>query len=324
MDFIDSKFIGLVSYKLGKFKKIKKDLYNFRCPICGDSKKNKNKTRGYLYSVKNNTNYKCHNCGSSLSFNNFLKNIDPSLHKEYVLEKFKEGYVGKGFVTNKPELNFNKPVFNKKIDLPKASSNDVAKQYLENRKIDPSKFYYCENFKKWTNSQKPTFKSTERDESRIIIPLYDFEKKLIGFQGRSLTQNNVKYITVMLFDGAPKVYNLDKVDPSKTIYILEGPFDSTFVENSIAMCGSDVDITPFGWKDYAYIFDNEPRNKEIVNKMSKIIDRGEKILIWPSHIKEKDVNDMVVSGLDVKSMIESCTYSGLEAKIKFTTWKKYE
>ncbi len=83
MDLVDSKYIGLVSSRLQKFKRVKADLYNFRCPICGDSQRNKNKARGYIYSVKNNTNFKCHNCGASLSFNNFLKEIDLTLHKQY-------------------------------------------------------------------------------------------------------------------------------------------------------------------------------------------------------------------------------------------------
>ena len=86
MDLVDSKYIGLVSSRLQKFKRVKDNLYNFRCPICGDSQKNKNKTRGYIYQVKNNTNFKCHNCGASMSFNNFVKTIDPTLHKQYTLE----------------------------------------------------------------------------------------------------------------------------------------------------------------------------------------------------------------------------------------------
>ncbi len=82
MDHIDSKFIGLVSSRLEKFKRVKANLYNFRCPICGDSKKNKSKTRGYLYAVKDNTNFKCHNCGASLSLNNFIKKLGTTLHKQ--------------------------------------------------------------------------------------------------------------------------------------------------------------------------------------------------------------------------------------------------
>ena len=322
MDLVDSKYIGLVSSRLQKFKKVKNDLYNFRCPICGDSQKHKNKARGYFYVVKNNTNFKCHNCGASLSLNNFLKTIDTTLHKQYTLEKFKEGHTGKGFVVEAPKLEFKKPVFKTKLDLPKATENFYAKEYLEERKLNPEKFYFTDKFKEWTNTKKQTFDSTYRDEPRIIIPMYDRDKNLIGFQGRSLTHNSVKYITVMLNDDSPKLYGLESIDEEKPIYIVEGPFDSTFVENSVAMCGSDVDIRSFGWGDHIWVLDNEPRNREIVNRIAKLIDRGEKVVIWGNNIVEKDINDMVLGGHDVMSVIKLNTYSGLEAKVKFNTWKK--
>ena len=322
MDLVDSKYVGIISTRLQKFKRVKADLYNFRCPICGDSQKNKNKTRGYFYVVKNNTNFKCHNCGASLSLNNFIKKIDGTLHKQYTMEKFKEGHTGRNFVVDEPEFTFKKPVFRKSIDLPKASQNEDSKKYLINRGLNPDKFYYAEKFKQWVNTQKQTFDVVGRDESRIIIPMYDQDKNLIGFQGRSLIPNPVKYITVMLEDESPKIYGLDKINTGRSIYIVEGPFDSTFVENAIAMCGSDVDIGSFGWSDYIWVLDNEPRNREIVNRVSKLIDRGDSVVIWPTAIEQKDINDMVSAGLNIMDVLKSNTYSGLEAKIKFNTWKK--
>ena len=152
--------------------------------------------------------------------------------------------------------------------------------------------------------------------------MYDESKTLIGFQGRSLGPNSVKYITVMLNEEAPKIYGLDSIKTEKPIYIVEGPFDSSLIENSVAMCGSDIDIGSFGWSDYIWVFDNEPRNREIVNRISKTIDRGDKIVIWPSTVTEKDVNDMTMSGHNVMNLLESNTYSGLKAKIKFNNWKK--
>ena len=323
MDIIDSKYIGLVSSRLSKFKRVKANLYNFRCPICGDSQKHKNKARGYFYQVKVNTNFKCHNCGASLSFNNFLKQIDPTLHKQYTLEKFKEGFAGgNNFVVEEPKFNFKKPVFKKTLDLPKASEVKVAREYLENRKLDATKFYFAAKFKEWTNTQKQTFDTISRDESRIIIPMYDEDKTLIGFQGRSLGPNSVKYITVMIKDDAPKIYGLDQIDNKKPIFVIEGPFDATLVENSVAMCGSDLDLRSFGWSDYIYVYDNEPRNREIVNRIAKTINRGDKVVIWPTTINQKDINDMVLSGQNIMNVLESNTYSGLKAKIKFNNWKK--
>ena len=323
MDIIDSKYIGLISSRLPKFKRVKPDLFNFRCPICGDSQKHKNKARGYFYQVKTNTNFKCHNCGASSSFNNFLKQIDSTLHKQYTMEKFKEGFAGgRNFVVDEPKLEFKKPVFKKKLDLPKATEVPIAKEYLEKRKLDPSKFYFAYKFKEWTNTQKQTFDTIGRDESRIIIPLHDTEKNLIGFQGRSLGPNSVKYITVMINEDAPKIYGLDKVNNEKPIYIIEGPFDATLVQNGVAMCGSDLDIRSFGWSDCIYVYDNEPRNREIVNRIDKTINGGYKVVIWPTSIVEKDINDMVLGGHKIMSVLESNTYSGLQAKVKFNNWKK--
>ena len=321
MDFIDVKYINLISSRFQKFKRVKHNLYNFRCPICGDSQKNKTKARGYLYQVKTNTNFKCHNCGINISFNNFLKQIDSVIYKQYTFEKFKSGNTGKNFVVDEPVFKFEAPKFKSKINLPKASENSDAKKYLENRKLNPDKFYYTDQFKSWTNSLKEVFDDTSKDEPRIVIPLF-YQNTLVGFQGRSLSSSKIKYITIMLSDDAPKIYGLDEVQKSETVYITEGPFDSTFIRNAIALCGADGDVAKWGICDCVWIYDNEPRNSEILSRISRVIEDGQKVVIWPSTIKEEDINDMVLSGLNVQNVIESNTYSGLEAKLKFTTWKK--
>ena len=322
MDLIDSKYIGLVSTKLSKFKKVKVNLYNFRCPICGDSKKHRNKTRGYLYGIKTNTNFKCHNCGASMSFSNFLKEVDPFLQKQYAMEKFKEGFAGgRNFVVEEPELKFETPKFKPKLDLPKASENKIAKQYLEKRKLDPTKFYYTDKFKEWSNSHKHTFDDLTYDEPRIIIPLF-YKNTLIGFQGRSLGPSKVKYITVMINDEAPKIYGLDNIRGDAPVFVTEGPFDSTLLLNSIAMCGADGDVGKWGVSTPVWVYDNEPRSQEITSRISDTIDRGDSVVIWPTSIKEKDINDMLLAGHDVQSIVESNIYKGLEANLKFTTWKR--
>ena len=321
MNHIDSKFINLISPKLQKFKRVKSDLYNFRCPICGDSKKNKSKMRGYLYAMKADVNFKCHNCGASMTFSSFIKHLDPVIHKQYVFERFKQGTTGRATVVEEPKFHFEAPTFKTKIKLPKASENPSADGYLTARKLDSTQFYYAEQFKKFVNTLKPTFDDTKYDEERIIIPLY-YEKNLIGLQGRSLGPSKVKYITVMLNDDAPKIYGLDNIRRDAPVYITEGPFDSTFIRNSIAMCGADANVDRWGISNPVWIYDNEPRNIEIVRRIGHTIDSGDSVVIWPNGIDDKDINDMVMSGLDVQSVIESNTYSGLEAKLKFNTWKK--
>ncbi len=329
MDFIDVKYINLISSRLPKFKKVKANLYNFRCPICGDSQKQKNKARGYLYRVKNNTNYKCHNCGISVSFNSFLKDLDPETHKEYIFEKFKDGKTGKNFAAQTPEDIFkkvetSKPEFKEKIEinLPSAFLVSRSKQYLETRAILRGEFYYAKNFMEFVNTIKPdTFKSINYGEERIVIPLIR-NNTLIGVQGRALSTNPIKYLTIMLDDDAPKVYGLDTIDKRLPVYVVEGPFDSTFINNSVALCGSDGEIRDLERSDKVFVYDNEPRNKEIVSRIERCIERGERVVIWPTTIREKDINDMILSGHNVQEIVESNVYTGLQAKLKFTTWKK--
>ena len=322
MDLVDSKFIGLISPRLQKFKKIKSDLYNFRCPICGDSQKNKSKTRGYLYGVKADVNFRCHNCGASMTFSNFLKTLDPVVHKQYVFERFKNNKTGRGTVVEEPKFDFKPPQFAPKVDLPRASENDAARLYLEKRLIDPKIFNYTPTFKKWVNTLVPNkFSDVKYDEPRIIIPLI-YENQLIGFQGRALGPNSVKYITIMLDDDAPKIYGLDKINNEFPVFVTEGPFDSTFVSNSIAMCGADGDVRKWGISDPVWVYDNEPRSHEIVKRISSTIDRGEKVVIWPNNINEKDINDMILAGHDVMGVLNSNTYSGLTAQLQFNTWKR--
>ena len=266
------------------------------------------------------------------SFTYFLKDRDQPLYDEYIMERYKEGLTGKGTVTPEPKFTFPQPKFRKKDicdELTKISELNTthrAKKYLINRGINEdtlSKLYYCPDFKRWTNKHKKTFDSTQHDDQRIIIPLRYPDGQLFGYQGRSLDPTSkMRYITVMLDEDAPKLYGLEKINTKKPIYILEGPFDSLFVENSVAMCGSDVDIRSFGWSDYIWVFDNEPRNREIVSRIERCINRGDKVVIWPSHIQEKDVNEMILAKYDICTILESSTYSKLTAKLKLNLWKK--
>lgn len=320
----------MVSASLQRFKRVKTDLYNFRCPYCGDSQKHQNKARGYLFKIKNDYVYKCHNCGIGRTFTNFLKDNNTMLHDEYVMERYRDGLTGKNSQTKEPKFEFKKPVFKKSkqdIQLQKISDLNIshpARQYLEQRKIeDLDYFFYCPKFKDWTNQQKETFSDMRGDGPRIILPLYTADKKLFGFQGRALSKaTKLRYITVILDESQPKLFGLDKVNLNERVYITEGPFDSTFVRNSIAMCGSDVHVDRGVYSDIVWVYDNEPRNAEIVKRIIRTIDQGDPVVIWPKSISQKDINDMVLCGHDVQSVIESNTYSKLEATLKLNEWKK--
>jgi len=328
MSLIEKHYIEMISSQLGNFSQ-KNNTYNFRCFYCGDSKKSKTKVRGYLYSIGDTFNYRCHNCGKSISFGNFLKDIDSKLYEKYALEKFKGRY-------DKPlKLKLTKPkkviTLKKHFDLPliaELNKGHPAREYLEHRRIPKGKFnslYYVEDFRRWTNTQKQTFSNLRYDEPRIIIPLI-CDGNIFGFQGRSLSsQSKFKYITIILDNEKPKAYGLDDIDWNKDVYILEGPFDSMFIPNSIAMAGADVDVSSLNQNknvNFVFVYDNEKRKKEIVDRMEKTINQGHSIVIWPDDLKEKDINDIILNDIDVNKIIQENTFKGLQAKVKLNGWKR--
>ncbi len=327
MNYIDTKYIGLVSSQLLKFEQKKKGTYNFRCPYCGDSAKKQNKARGYLFSMRDSFVFKCHNCGITRNFSQFLKDQNVNLHDEYVMERYKQGMTGKNYQVKTPDFKpFSaKPVFKKNIfsELPTIESlnnTHPAKQYLLDRKIPEkyfSNFYYAEDFNAWEKNDNKI------KEPRIILPLISEDGNVFGYQARSLNKNaSLRYITTILDKQYPKLFGLDRINKNENIYVTEGPFDSLFLSNGLAMCGADVILDRVSYPCRTFVYDNEPRNKQIVERYERCIDKGESIVIWPDSVKEKDINDMVMAGHNVQSMVECNTYSGLEAKVKLNLWKK--
>lgn len=338
---IDMRFVNLLSCRLEKFVSKKPGLYNFRCPYCGDSAKHKNKTRGYIFTMKNDLVFKCHNCGVGRSFGGFLKDNAPDMYDDYIVERYKKGLTGMAKVgaawfaaSNRklvdPMFTKTSPPFAEKtLDLQKIVDLNIshpAKQYLDDRKISQEaqgRLYYVDRFQTWVNTQKETFPNTKRDHGRIIIPLISPDGSWFGFQGRSLNPvDKMRYITIMLDESKPKIFGMDRVNKDEIAYITEGAFDSFFIKNSIAMCGADADPVLWGIRDCVYVYDNEPRNREIVSRISRAIDLGQKVVVWPSTIEEKDINSMILSGHDAQSIVESNVYSGLEATVKLSFWKK--
>lgn len=332
--FIDRSFLLQVSPKLQRFTKKKDDLYNFRCPLCGDSQKNKLKSRGYVYRKKNDYFYMCHNCGASTTFYNFLKQVDETLIKEYQLERYKNGETGNN---NYPKPEFeeaktSKPVFKKSLDLPSIDSlpeAHFAKVYVKSRKIPEdflSQLYYAEDFATFIQSLGIE-KELIKEDKRLVIPFYDAEKNLIAIQGRALGESKLRYITLKVDENDKKIYGLDRTNQDELIYVVEGPIDSMFIKNAVATADSNLEsITDvFDKSKVVLIFDNEPRNKQIVDKMEKAIDNHYNVVIWPEMIEEKDINDMILSGFspdEIQDFISKNTFVNLRAKIEFMNWKK--
>ena len=331
--FTEIKYLNLISSKLPLFKRKKDFLWNFRCPICGDSGHHKNKARGYIFQVKGDLVYKCHNCQVGLGFGKFLEIMDPVIYKEFKMEKFKEN----GSKVKKPRVDLRKakrivsakPTFKKNLladlqPLDSLNKEHPAREYILNRKLPTDSLYFTENFKEWTNSIKPgAFEDTTKDEPRIIIPFLDKNGDLFGFQGRSLSSKGLRYITIMLRDDIPKIFGLNRVDTTRRVYVVEGPFDSLLLDNAVAMAGADVAEHPeLLGNDVVYVYDNEPRNKQITDRMEKHMKSGHSVVIFPKEVTEKDVNDMLLSGHDVKSVVKSNCYHGLKLTLKLNEWRK--
>jgi hypothetical protein len=334
---VDTKYIGLISLRLKNFKKKNNNIWNCSCPICGDSKKDERKARGYFLPYKGKMMYKCHNCGIALPFSAFLKRFDQDLYKEYRMEKFggRRTRIKKKIITapkmsddKMKKLRSNSKFLDELIPFDKMP--EEIKKYLLGRGISgfhlKKYFFYTDKFKAFSNLVCPgTFKeeSLKYDEARIIIVFFNEDGEFIGFQGREIEKSYAKYITIKVNSDEKKIFGLDRIDPSKMVYVVEGPIDSLFIDNCIAACGADlVSQTRGMYKRMCYIFDNEPRSEIICKKIATAIKDGLNVVIFPSNVHEKDINDIVLSGIDIDAIIKSNTFNKLKAKLAFSKWKR--
>ena len=330
MSYIDTKYLNIISPYLQQFKKKGDDLWNFRCPYCGDSHKSRTKARGFVFRKKNDLFFKCHNCGTGASLGNLIKTLDSKTYKDYIMERYKKGVETRS--SPQPEFHFNAPVFRKKgilkglksiQDLP---DDHPARQIVERRKLPVeslSDLYLCESFFKFTNSIiKGKFPSLGGDHPRLIIPFRYEDGKVFAYQGRAFGNEQPKYITIKIDADRDKIFGLDKVDKSKPILVVEGPLDSLFLDNCIAVAGADFSSIE---GDLTIIYDNEPRNKEINKQIEKTIDQGKSVCLWPDTMVCKDINDMIILGYtkeEIQEIITNNTFSGVAAKLRFADWRR--
>ena len=331
----DTKYLSLLSPRLDRFKKVRDYLWNFRCPQCGDSHKSKSKARGYVYRKKTDLFFKCHNCGVGQSVGNLIKDLDPYLHKQYIMERYRAGETGKR-KSKAPEFKFETPKFKPKkttIDLPSIESlpkEHYARVYCEGRTIPQqfmNKIFYSEDFKEWALSVcQIDYSNLMGKEPRLVIPFFDKDNQLIGAQGRALQESKVRYVTVKVHEDAPKVFGLERWNSDQHTYLVEGPIDSLFLPNCLAMAGADMsDLSILDNTKTTLIFDNEPRNFQIVRSMIKSLQDGWNVVIWPNSITCKDINDMVLTSIRDARLVEiinTNTYSGQRGEWEVKSWKK--
>lgn len=337
--YIDLKYINYVGNRLQFFKRKNDYLFNFRCNICGDSATKKTKARGYFYRVKNDMYMKCHNCNASMHFGSFLKQLDQNLYSEYSFERYAEGQAPNK-AHKEPVFKFTEPVVQEKegtlldqildrVDTLPADHPAVA--FCERRKIPVSaykKLYYIDNIKDIEQLSESAKNKVVTNEPRIVMPFYDDKLQLSGVTCRAMGNESLRYLIVKVKEDVPLIFGIDSVDTSKHIYVTEGPIDSLFLPNAIAVSGTGFNkLSTLGLsKDKTtVVVDNQPRNKEVCKIISDLIDKDYPIVIWPEKLQEKDVNEIVLAGStpeQVKRLIDKNTYRGLSAKAKFMTWRR--
>jgi len=339
MNWLEHKYVGLASSRLRNFKRKSSGLYNFSCPLCGDSTSNTGKARGYIYEKKGKMLFHCHNCSATMAIPNFIKSVDQSLYNEFVMEKLKDNKTPEQQDLESFVEKMKKPIFLKEGPLKglkkvsQLSPDHRVKKLVDSRKIPTpyhAKLFSCPNFKQFTNNLIPgkfDEESIKRDETRLLIPFFTKEKKVHAYQGRALGESKVKYITIVLDETVPKVYGLDTVNFDRFVYVFEGPIDSMFVPNSIATAGGDLvsAISSFDKKNLVVVYDNEPRSRETIKKLDKAIMQGYNVVIWPENLEHKDINDMVLAGMSsefITHILKTNTYRDLAAKLALTKWSK--
>jgi len=338
LNYIDVKYINLLSPLLRNFKYKGYNKWNFSCPYCGDSKTNKRKARGYIYIRKGKYQFHCHNCGITKSIETFIKHLNPTLFNEYYTEKFitKERKVTEldVFIDKMKKPSFaSEDALKKLVKVSSLDSNDPVKKFVIERKI-PNEYHYklfsCPKFMSYTNSILPNKFSEDNlkyEGTRLLIPFINKEGKVHAFQGRTINDDKIKYITIVLDENTPKIYGLDTVDESTDIYVLEGPIDSMFVNNAVATAGGDLSVVKEHLpKDKTIIvYDNEPRAKHTISKINKAISNGYRVVIWPESFTYKDVNEAIISGItkeEIAVILSNNTFSGLAAELELIKWRK--
>ena len=326
--YIDVKYVNIISPFLQQFKKKGDFLWNFRCPYCGDSQKSRTKARGFVYRKKNDLFYKCHNCGVGTTLGKLIEHLDSKSYKDYIMERYKSGVKT---VNKEPEFKFDEPVFRSKDvcstlnSLEELQDDHPARKIIDRRNLPISSYkdlFLCPEFYKFTNNLIPNkFPSLDGDHPRLLIPFRDEEGEVFAYQGRAFGNEQPKYLTIKLQE-RDKIFGLDRIDKREEVLVVEGPLDSLFLDNCIAVAGADV---PNLDCDFTVVFDNEPRNKELLKQVEKAINRGHKICLWPEGMEYKDINDMILGGYtkeEIQDLIKHNTYQGTTATLWFTKWRK--
>lgn len=269
--------------------------YNFKCQICGDGK-SKHKKRGYLLLFKDKWIYKCHNCSISMLAEKWLKEYFPILYRQYIIDLIKND-------ESKPDDKEVRCSFIKKEEV--YNEEKEVKTFVPILKEKTQLFIdaidFCISRKIPENVWKRWFVSVSgKYKNRIIIPFYDDKNKIYFYQARALRNQEPKYLCRL---GEKEFYNIYNVDKNSPIQVTEGPVDSLFLSNSIAILGCSLSnenfykIKQLGKIFWLFDFDDAG-----LKASNEYITRGESVFLWKKYAKEVglperekfDINDLMI------------------------------
>jgi hypothetical protein len=315
------------------------DNWNFRCVVCGDSKKSETKKRGWILVKGNKISYYCHNCHYSQSLLTFLREYYPDVAKSYIKIAFKNKRRDHhdSLIQTEVEKDTSSNQ-QRQLNIPKLNTlpaDHFAVKYFMARKL-PLKFlrylYFADNYCEFINTIIPgKFENvSDNKDPRIVIPYYNQHKKIFAVQGRSFQDYGLRYITIK-FNDHKKIFGLERMDRNRAIPVFEGAFDSFFIPNAIAMGGADLDLKylrELATVDrYIFCFDNEPRNTEMCGRIEKVLKAGFRVCLMPAKYKRygKDINKMIENGMtprEICAIIKENIVQGKFGLMKFNLWKK--
>lgn len=337
--YTDIKYLQLLSTRLEGFHKKSEYLWNCRCFLCGDSHVKKTKMRGYFFREKERLVYKCHNCSRSHKISTILRHLDPTLYKEYVLESYSDPHHQQHKSLQKrvqsiPAVRFDTV---KQTAIEGAERCDYLPEqhhcrlYLTRRQIPFSRWsllHYTDNYETVIRHLSPENINKVRPDTRLLIPFYDSYGSITAISGRALGASELRYVTIRLAEGKDKlVYGMERVKSDQPLIVTEGPLDSLFFPNAVASGDANLMLAAqrATHDDVYLVFDNERRNKEIVESMRKAIHAGYRVMFWSETIRGKDVNEMILNGHTVEELTQAIyrdSASGLTAQTKLSFWKK--
>jgi len=327
---LPTQYIIQMFYQYAGFPKYKKgtQVYNGCCPSCREGKSWGRKKR--LYYMPKEDYLICHNCQRSWNPINWIMEQSGMAFHEVIneSEQFDSDEFEVNEVTNKPIVKVG--------TLPDDSINLFDKQqtnFYKDNKVVQDALKYITNRRLDTAVNRPrALYISLKDyvhKNRLCIPFYNSDGQITYYQTRALYKKDEidkpKYLSKM--HGEKAVFGMHNVDPELDhLFIFEGPIDSMFVKNGIAMAGislsekQEEELKPFIFHNKIWVLDNQLDNKDVKKKLTQLVEQGEKVFIWPKKYKDfKDLNEICqkykLDQISPKFFIDN-SVDGVEALMK--------